>query len=155
VTANYSGDTTFQNSTGDDSASPQVVNQASTTTALNSAANPSVFGQAVTFTATIAAVAPRAGTPTGTVTFLEGSTTLASGVTVDGSGHATFSTSSLTVGSHTITANYSGDTNFLASAGNDSALPQVVNQASTSTTVDSAANPSVAGQTVTFTATVA
>ena len=155
ITANYSGDTTFQNSTGSDSASPQVVNQASTTTTLGSAPNPSVSGQTVTFTATVAPATPGAGAPTGTVSFLEGSTTLASSVTLNGSDQATFTTSSLTVGSHTITADYNGDTNFLASSGNDSASPQVVNHASTTTTVNSAPNPSVSGQTVTFTATVA
>ena len=154
ITANYSGDTSFTASTGDDSASPQVVNQASTSTTLVSAPNPSVSGQAVTFTATVDATAPGAGTPTGTVNFLEGSTTLASSVTLNGSDQATFTTSSLAVGSHTITANYSGDTSFLASTGDDSASPQVVNQASTTTTLASAPNPSVSGQTVTFTATV-
>ena len=128
ITADYSGDTSFSASTGDDSASPQVVNQASTTTTLDSAPNPSVLGQTVTFTATVAATAPGTG-PTGTVNFLEGGNTLASGVTLDGSDQATFATSSLAVGSHTITASYSGDTNFLASAGDDSASPQVVNQA--------------------------
>src|SRR6202030_231218 len=155
VTANYSGDTSFLTSTGDDAAAPQVVNQASTTTTLESVANPSVSGETVTFTASVAATAPGSGTPTGTVNFLEGSTTLASGVSLNGSDQATFTTSSLTVGSHTITANYSGDTNFSTSTGSDSAAPQVVNQASTTTTLDSLPNPSVTGQTVTFTATVA
>jgi hypothetical protein len=155
ITANYSGDTSFQASTGDDSAAPQVVDKASTTTTVDSAANPSVSGETVTFTATVAAVAPGSGTPTGTVDFLEGATTLTAGVTLDGSDQATFTTSSLAVGNHTITANYSGDTSFQASTGDDSASPQVVNKASTTTTLDSAANPSVSGQTVTFTATVA
>jgi len=40
---------------------------------------------------------------------------------------ATFSTTSLSVGSHTVSAFYSGDGNFLGSSGNDSANPQVVN----------------------------
>src|SRR6202030_1050407 len=155
VTANYSGDTSFLTSTGDDAAAPQVVNQASTTTTLESVANPSVSGETVTFTASVAATAPGSGTPTGTVNFLEGSTTLASGVTLNGSDQATFTTSSLAVGSHTITADYSGDTDFSASSGSDSASPQVVNQASTTPTVSSARNPPVSGQGVTFTATVA
>ena len=155
ITADYSGDTNFTASTGDDSAAPQVVNQASTTTTVASVPNPSVFGQTVTFTATVAPTAPGAGTPTGTVNFLEGATTLASSVTLNGSDQATFTTSSLAVGSHTITANYSGDTNFSASTGDDSASPQVVNQASTTTTVASAPNPSTSGTTVTFTATIA
>ena len=155
VTANYSGDTTFQTSTGSDSTAPQVVDQASTTTTVTSAPNPSGFNQTVTFTATVAATAPGAGTPTGTVTFLEGTTTLASSVTLNGSDQATFTISSLAVGTHTITADYSGDTDFSVSTGNDSASPQVVNQTtSTTTTVSSAPNPSLSGQTVTFTATV-
>src|SRR6202030_199515 len=155
VTANYSGDTSFLTSTGDDAAAPQVVNQASTTTTLESVANPSVSGETVTFTAIVAATTPGSGTPTGTVNFLEGSTTLASSVTLDGSDQATFTTSSLAVGSHTITADYSGDTSFQASTGDDTAAPQVVNKASTTTTLESVANPSVSGETVTFTASVA
>jgi hypothetical protein len=160
ITANYSGDANFLASTGSDSASPQVVNQAAasttTTTTLNSTPNPSVSGETVTFTATVAAT-DGTGTPTGTVTFLEGTMTLASSVTLDGSDQATLTTSSLAVGSHTITANYNGDTNFLASTGDDSASPQVVNQAaaSTTTTLSSTPNASVSGETVTFTATVA
>src|SRR5207253_7996640 len=54
----------------------QTVNQAGTTTAVSSSVNPSVFGQSVTFTATVSAVAPGAGTATGTVTFKDGATTL-------------------------------------------------------------------------------
>jgi hypothetical protein len=154
ITGNYSGDTNFMASTGSDSAAPQVVNRAATTTTVASVPNPSVSGQTVTFTATVGATAPGAGTPTGTVNFLEGTTTLASSVTLNGSEQATFTTSSLAVGSHTITANYSGDTSFMASTGNDSAAPQVVNQAATTTTLASVPNPSVSGQTVTFTATV-
>ena len=79
-----------------------------------SSANPSVFGQSVTFTATVTANAPGSGTPTGTVTFMDGSTTLGTG-TLNGSGVATFSTSGLSVGSHSITAVYGGDTDFTTS----------------------------------------
>ncbi len=82
-----------------------------TTTTLISSSNPSVFGQSVTFTATVSG---DAGTPSGTVTFSDGSTSLGtaplSGTT------ATFTTSSLAVSaSHSITASYSGDTNFTSS----------------------------------------
>ena len=81
---------------------------------------------------------------------------LASSVTLNGSDQATFTTSSLAVGSHTITAAYSGDSNFEASTGSDSASPQVVSAASKSATSDvtSSLNPSVHGQTVTFSVTV-
>jgi ELWxxDGT repeat protein len=155
VTASYNGDTTFQNAAGNDSTSPQVVNPASTTTALTSAPNPSVFGQTVTVTATVAPVSPGTGTPTGAINFTEGGMTLASGIPLNGAGQALFLTSSLAVGSHTITASYGGDANFQISTGSDSVSPQVVNQASTTTTLTSAPDSSDFGQTVTFTASLA
>jgi hypothetical protein len=73
--------------------------------------NPSVAGQAVTFSAT---VKESSGTPTGHVSFQEGSTTLGTGTltTRDGAHVAKFTISALTSGSHAITATYSGDTNF-------------------------------------------
>jgi N-acetylneuraminic acid mutarotase len=129
----------------------QIVTQASTTTSVTSSANPSVSGQSVNFTATVSAVAPGSGTPSGTVTFKDGSTTLGTG-TLSG-GTATFATSSLAVASHSITTVYGGDTNFTAST--SSTLTQTVNKASTTTSVASSVNPSVFGQSVTFTATVA
>src|SRR5439155_25830543 len=65
---------------------------------------------------------------------------------------ATCATSSLSVGSHSITAVYSGDSSFNTST--SGTVTQVVNQASTSTALTSGTNPSVFGQSVTFTATV-
>jgi hypothetical protein len=67
-------------------------------------------GSAVTFTA---ALSGAGATPTGTVTFLDGAAQLGSG-TVDGSGTATVTTSTLAVGAHSITASYGGDTNYSA-----------------------------------------
>ncbi len=61
----------------------------------------------MTFTATVSANSPGSGTPTGTVTFMDGSTSLGTG-TLSG-GVATFSISTLPVGSHSITGVYSGD----------------------------------------------
>jgi hypothetical protein len=150
ITATYNGDVNFNtNSSG---VVTQTVNQAATTTTLASSANPSVFGQSVTFTATVNAVAPGAGTRTGTVTFKEGATTLGTGTL--SSGQATFVTSALSVGAHTITAIYGGDANFTGSDNTGSPLTQTVNPANTTTTLASSANPSVSGQSVTFTATV-
>src|SRR5439155_4368745 len=96
---------------------------------------------------------PVTGTPTGTVTFKDGSTTLGTG-TLDGSGVATYTTGAFTfsVGSHSITAVYGATTNYNTST--SSTLTQTVNAASTSTALSSSANPSVYGQAVTFTATV-
>ena len=88
-----------------------------------------------------------------TVTFSDGSTPLGPAQLLDGSGLATISISTLAVGPPTITASYSGDSNFITSS-TPTALTQTVNQAATTTTVTSSANPSVSGQPVTFTATV-
>ena len=77
ITAVYSGDTTYASSTS--AVLTQTVNQDSTTTKVTSSANPSVYGQSVTFTATVTAASPGSGTPTGTVTFYDGTTTLGNG----------------------------------------------------------------------------
>ena len=149
ITAAYGADTNFATSTS--AALSQTVNQAATTAALISSSNPSIFGQSATFTASVSAVAPGAGTPTGTVTFKDGMTTLGTGTLSGGS--ATFGTSNLSVASHSVTAAYGGDTNFTTST--SSALLQTVHQASTTTTLTSSANPSVFGQSVSLTVTVA
>jgi uncharacterized repeat protein (TIGR01451 family) len=147
ITAEYSGDGNFLTSTG---ALDQTVNKASSTTVLTSSANPSVFGQPVTFTATVTAAAPGAGTPGGSVRFLDNGTPMGAAVLLVG-GVAMMTTATLSVGTHTITAEYSGDGNFLGSTGS---LDQAVNKASSATTLTSSLNPSVYGQPVTFTATV-
>ena len=81
-----------------------------TTTSIASSVNPSNVGQSVTFAAT---VATGGGTATGTITFKDGSKTLGTG-TVSGN-KTTFTTASLTLGVHSITAVYSGDSNYTAS----------------------------------------
>jgi len=135
---------------GSNSVSVLLNSLVSTTTTLISSTNPSTVGQSVVFTATIAP-SSGTGTPTGTVTFKDGATTLGTG-TLNGSGQATYTTSSLTAGTHSITAVYGGDSQFEAST--SAAVSQVVNQATTSTTLASSLNPSVFGQSVTFTAAV-
>jgi hypothetical protein len=122
---------------------------ATTSVALASSLNPAVFGQAVTFTATV--TASNGTTPTGTVNFNDGSTTLGTG-TLDPTGIASFTTSTLTAGPHSIVGAYSGDTNF--SPANSSVLTQTITQASTAVGVVSSPNPSAFNQAVTFTATV-
>src|SRR5208337_53879 len=74
---------------------------------------------------------------------MDGSTTLGSG-TLNGSGRATISTKTLAVGSHSITAVYGGDGNFIAST--SATLNQAVNQDATSTVLSSSVDPSVYGQ---------
>ncbi len=128
-------------------ASSGTIAPAATTTAIKSSVNPSAYGQAVTFTATVTSSGE---TPAGTVTFKDGTTTLGAGTLAYGL--ASFITSALTAGAHTITAGYGGDANFLASA--SSALTQTVNTATTATAIKSSVNPSAYEQVVTFTATV-
>jgi cyclophilin family peptidyl-prolyl cis-trans isomerase len=117
-----------------------------------SPASPTVFGQAVVLTATVTVVAPGTGTPTGTVTFSDGTTTLGTG-TLDANGTATFTTTSLSAGTvHSLTAVYNGGGLFTGST--SAAVSQLVNQASTTTTVSASPNPATAGQTTTLTAAV-
>jgi len=150
ITAVYGGDSSHATSTS--AALTQTVNAGSisTATALASSVNPSVFGQSVTFTATVTP-SSGPGTPTGTVTFLDGATVIGSS-TLDASGSATFSTSNLSVGGHTITAQYAGDATFAGST--SSGLSETVNKANTTTALTSSRNPSRVGQSVTFKATV-
>src|SRR5262249_4958364 len=142
-----------------------------TTATVTASANPAVVGTTVTFTATLQASSPGAGTPTGTVTFRDFTTTLGTG-TLNAAGQATFTTSTLAVGTHAISASYAGDTNFLSrfspsisevvkasvraalvSPSPRTGIPALAGFAST-TSISSSPNPSVLGQEVTFTATV-
>lgn len=85
-----------------------MVEAAPTTATLTSSANPSNAGQLVTFTATVSSAV--AGTPTGNVTFKDSATTLGTVPLI--SGQASYSTSTLSAGPHSITAQYSGDSAF-------------------------------------------
>ncbi len=149
ITVTYNGSTDFA---GSSTSITQTVEEDITTTSLTSSVNPSTYGEAVTFTATVAANSPGSGTPTGSIAFYDGSSELGTG-TLSG-GKATFKTSAfaLSAGSNSITAVYSGDQNFTGSA--SAALTLNVIQDRTTTTLGSSVNPSVVGQSVTFTATI-
>jgi hypothetical protein len=143
----YGGDSNYYGSGGK---LTQTVTSTSTTT-LTSVPNPSTVGQSVTFTATVtgtdSSVPPV--TPTGTVVFADGATELGTASIVP---PATFTTSSLTVGNHAITATYGGDSVFSGSSGT---VTQNVSQAGgTRTALASSKNPSELRNPVTFTATV-
>src|SRR5205807_1668900 len=88
------------------------VNRDSTTTQVTSSANPSPYGRAVTITATVTADVPGSGTPTGTVTFYDG--TMILGASTLSGGVATLTVAKPAAGTHTITAAYNGDGDFLA-----------------------------------------
>lgn len=148
ITASYAGDRNFAGSAS--AALTQSVTQSGSSTAVSSNANPSSYGQAVTLTATVAPA--YSGTPTGTVSFFDGGTSLGN-ATLSG-GVATFSTSAtaLIAGSHSISAKYNGDSNYLASS--SAAFVQTINPAATVTILASNANPSAVGKSVNFTAQI-
>jgi len=105
-----------------------------TTTTVQSNLNPSKYGQQVTFTANVAETGGGAGTPIGTVQFFDGATSLGSGTLAGGV--ATLPTSSLSVGSHSITARYGGDSSNAAST--SGILIQTVNPGPLTITAGSA-----------------
>jgi photosystem II stability/assembly factor-like uncharacterized protein len=127
-----------------------------TTTSLASSANPAQIGQEVVFTATVSKPfnSPVTAAPTGMVTFKNGETILGTApLTV---GQATYGISDFSIGTHQITAVYSGDGAFGTST--SAPVAQVVTDAvpkkATTTTVTSTRNPSTLGQSVTIRATV-
>src|SRR5579871_2640926 len=102
------------------SATPALTSGTSTATTVKSSATPSIVGQNVTFTATISASISQASTPTGTVQFQIDGSNAGNPVnltTTGGVATASLSTTTLTPGTHTITASYSGDGTFAASSG--------------------------------------
>src|SRR5688572_3163538 len=98
ITATYSGDANFG---GGSTTLVQKVHARGTATTMSSSPNPSAIGETVTVTAAVASVPAGSGVPTGMVTFQEGSTILAQ-VPLN-SGTASFQTSTLAAGDHTIT----------------------------------------------------
>ena len=151
ITVEYGGSLSFLGSTSD--VYTQTVNQSTSLgsqTSLSSSPASSVFGQSVSFTAFVAPAVAGAPTPTGTVTFWDGSTALA---TVGlASGKAMFTTSALGVGTHTVTAVYAGDVLFTAST--SVVLSQVVGKATTGIMLSSSQNPLARGSSFVLTATV-
>lgn len=151
IVATYlSGDANFVTSTSDPLS--QQVNKAATSTAVTSSSPTSVFGQPVTFTATVSVVAPGAGSPSGTITFTDGSEVLGTAAVDSSTGEqASIQVSNLSVAQHAIVATYDGDGSFQGSSGS---VTQKVEKAHTSTLVTSSANPAESGQPVAFTARV-
>ncbi len=129
-----------------------------TTTALASNLNPSTAGASVTFTATVTCTTTCAASPgipsAGTVQFKDAGTAMGSAVTVSSSGVATYTTSTLAVGTQAITAVYSGSSSKWATS-TSSSLSQVINGAPTTTTLTATPNPNSYGTAATLKATVA
>lgn len=132
-----------------------VAGSTSSATTLTVSTNAAVVGQSVTFTAQVAAAPGASDTPTGTVTFYNGPTSLGTGTLA--SGNAAFTTSSLAAGIYSITAAYGGDSTFTAST--SSAVSLTVSAApittATTTTLTASSTSVVTGTSLTFSAAVA
>jgi hypothetical protein len=151
ITATYGGNTNYVGSAS--TLLLETIVSATTSTVLTSSATPSVAGSPISLTVTVTGTG---GIPTGTVTVTDG--TGAGGISLttgslNAKGSVTFTTSTLTVGQHTLTATYGGDAKN--SPSNSPALLQIVQTATSNTTLLSSANPSSFGANVVFTATVA
>ncbi|MBV9147105.1 MAG: Ig-like domain repeat protein, partial [Acidobacteria bacterium] len=149
VVAVYSGDTMFAGSTS--GTLNETINQAPTMTAVVSSANPATVGTSINFTATV--MSGTSGTPTGSVTFQDGTSNIGS-ANLDGNGKAQVTLSTLSPGPHNIVASYLGDINFLPSDNSSSPLVETVNQATTTTALTSSLNPAAVGAPVTFSISV-
>jgi hypothetical protein len=163
ITAVYDGDGTFYGSTS--SALSQTVNPDLTTTTVSSSPISPVSGQETVFTASVAAESPGSGTPTGTATFTITDASSKTYTCQGGNNTLSLSSGSVSctlVGSdvlaadspHTVHVVYNGDSNYLTSSTSPD-LSVTVNKDSTTTSVESSLSPSVTGQSVTFTASVA
>jgi hypothetical protein len=154
ITASYSGVTIGDYVLDPSTSSPalsQVVLLLSSTTTVATSGSPAALGQPVIFTATVTGSSSSTLVPGSTVTFFDGTTSLGTG-TLGSGGTATLTTSALTGGTHTITAAYGGDSNFLPS--NSSPITQVITPQTTTTTLTTSLTPAPQGQSITLTATV-
>jgi hypothetical protein len=152
VVAIYSGDAVYLGSasaTLTQTVGPQL-RQTSTVVTSNRVPSASL-GQRVTFTATVRPLTGT-GTPTGTVQFSIDGAAVSGVLPLNAQGTASYSTATLAAGNHNVIATYGGSAIF---AGSSSAtFVQAVARAASTTTLTSSRNPSVSGQSVTFTARV-
>jgi hypothetical protein len=123
------------------------VEQFTPTVSLTSSVNPVAINASTILTATVSSTS---GTPTGTVTFMDGTTPIGTGTL--NNGVATLSTSFSTIGQHTLTAVYGGVSPFLSAT----SAPYIENviQLSTTITLNSSVNPVMLNNTVQLTATI-
>jgi hypothetical protein len=121
---------------------------------MSSSLNPASYGQAIQLAVTVSN--PNGGLPSGTVELMDGTTQITSATVTNGSATLIFRGSTLfaypAAGTHSLTAIYTGSTDYLA--GTSPVVIETVNPAATSTGLTSSLNPSTTLSSVTFTATV-
>jgi O-glycosyl hydrolase len=152
LTASYTGDASFSSSAAGISldvnpVAPTVA--ASTTLMLAATPNPVAAGATVALVATIASPA---GTPTGTVSFSNGTTSLGTATLVNGV--AMLSTNTLPAGTNAITATFAGNSSYVAATSNTVSLVVTTAGVATTTTLSVTPGPVAAGASVTLTATI-
>ena len=146
ITATYSGNTNYATSTS--AVLVEVVQSTATTTTLTSTVATTLADEPASFTASVSS---STGTPTGSVSFYDGGVSIGQ-AQLNAQGVATLSTSTLTVGTHSITAVYVGNGNYNTST--SAALPHTVVLATSSLTLAGPASPVDAGGTFAMTATL-
>lgn len=143
IGAIWPGDSTYASVT---LSGTHTVTAIPTTTSIVSSSNPANAGAQINFTA---AVSSTSGTPTGAITFSDGGSTLA--VVPLSAGIAQYASSTLVVGTHSITAAYAANGSFAASS---ASLSQVVNGLPSAANVTAAPNPAYVAQSVTLSGSV-
>lgn len=135
VTASFTSDSPATLNSVATLAGGQQVNAAATTTTVGSSKNPAEVGVAVTFTVNVTTNSPGAGTPTGAVRFRDNGADLGA-PSLDPTGQAQLTTSTLSVGPHTMTTVYEpANANYLTSS---SSLTQTIERARTTLTYNGA-----------------
>jgi hypothetical protein len=152
ITATYGGDSDFITDTSAPVSETVVVVTANfgTQTILATSAQVSSVGQPVTLTVTVKPSGGLSGTPTGDVTFMDG--TISLGTLPLRKGKVKFTTSNLPIGHDPIQVLYYGDQHFASSA--SPVLVETIGQTATKTKASSSRKSSAFGQAVTFTASV-
>ena len=150
ISASYEGDTSNFNGSTSPDVTVTVVSAATSTTTVTYSPSSPAYGDNVTLTATVAPVSPLTGTPTGTVVFYNGTTSLGTATLTNGV--ASLAPMALPTGANSITAQYSGDSTFTSSTSPVTTV--TVALATTTTAVTFSPSTPVYGQSVALTATI-
>jgi MYXO-CTERM domain-containing protein len=148
ITAKFASDSNFTGSSS--TATLVTVNQAQTTTDVYSASNPTILGHPLTIFTLVKTVAPGGGTPSGTVTYFEGATSLGT-ATLDATGNGSLPVT-LGVGDHVITGIYAGTDSYAGST--SASITLTISETGADMVLKSSADPAPRGTPVTFTATI-